>query len=1763
MDLDKAKKARTSQKAWITRATSGLNAVVARAEKFEGETLTSTPEQRAERTKLVKKLQTSLKDLDARIASFDAAQHEVELLLSDDQMLEDIMEVGDYRDGVIEKKGDAELLLERLTPASVNVIVPAGASSTCGDNDSVSSAGRCTVRLPKLSLPTFSSDVIEWPSFWERFEVAVHKSDLDDVDKFNYLKSALSGEAARAIDGLSLTAANYKTACDLLERRYGRRNLLIVTHVQALLNLEVLRSVDLSKLRTLLDRLHKHVRSLEALNIGSEQYGVFLVPIVLTKLPPTVRIEWVRENEEKEDDIDLLLTFLETEIKRREQSSAFDVPVVRQEDPPKKRTWNGRPTAAALQTTSQDGTDACQVCGGPHKPWRCSKLEQAEQQERERLIKVSGLCFICLRRGHRSATCKFVCKRCDGRHKAFQCPAHQTVTVSHNDNVACINSTMFQHSNVNLNGSSADSGGSSSCTVLQTARVWVRGPRDAVQATILFDSGSDTSYVSTNLLKRTGLEMVATRNSSFASFGGQRSERSDRGVFRLPLGKSKLGGPDHTVEALEVPVICAALQRPAVSRGFISSLSRYELADQHSSGTLKIDLLIGLDFYWQLLDGPVVRLPEGPVLHGSAFGYVLSGKCVAKSVACVSMQLLNLVDLPESLVKGFWDLDSIGVCPEQEEGAELKKFEESVRFVDGRYEVGLLWKNEHPPLVNNRKQAEVRLQSLQRRLKRDADLETGYAEALAEMEEADVITEVKADGNAMHTFYLPHHPVVKTSSTSTKIRPVFDASAKGPTGVALNDCLESGPALNPNLVEVVLRWRRWSIGFSSDLKKAFLQVSLREQDRDAHRFLIQGEEGIREMRFNRVTFGVNCSPFLLNATVRHHLSCYDQTAPAVRELKANLYVDDWLSGADSQSEVQDLFEAGRAIMDEAGMQLSKWTCSNNKVSSYMSAQGVTLMNDSGLCRVLGVRWLPEEDVLVFDRAPIVPHLVITKRVLLSIIARLFDPVGFVGPVIMTAKILFQRLWCLGLEWDENVPEDIQDQVTDWLRGLSSLTSLRIPRCYVPGGWDPLVELHVFGDASEKAYGACVYIRVMRDGLCHTALVTSRGRVAPLKKVTLPRLELLACVLSARLVSFTRAALQLPDDIQYFCWTDSRVALGWLQGDPTRWKQFVSNRVREIQTLTNPARWFHCPGSENPADVLSRGTLGQRLMELDTWWGGPPWLSDPDFSIPTRQDSLDAELEEVGPEPLEEKACLVNQSEEAFELPVERWSSLTKSIRVVAWIFRFIQNARKPSEERSSNDLSFSEMSDAKVHLIRSIQKAEYRKEVGMLQKGTPVPKTSPLWKLSPMLGEDGLVKMKGRLQNAELEEGEKHPIIVPNGHFALLLVRFKHSLLKHCGVEAMLTSLRNEYWVVGARRLAKRVKSSCVSCCRHDSAPCDQVPAPLPVARVTRAPAFSVTGLDYAGPLFCREFPGKKFYVLLFTCGVVRAVHLELTEALSSQETAMAFKRFASRRGTPSIVYSDNAKCFRHVSEHLKEFALSVKDWRFIAPRAPWWGGWWERLVRSVKSHLKKSVGSRSLRRGQLSTVLCEIEACINSRPITFVGDAVDAPEPLTPSHFLIGRMHGEAVEETPASPDEDEIRAMDAMVQSRSEMFWQRWSQEYLRNLPTGSRSLKSSRTLNKDSVVLIREDNTPRMNWRLGRVEELIPGSDGLVRCVRLRTKRGIITRPIQRLHVLEMVPEVSDFGDSNFSAPQPVHESSPPAEPRRTHSGRVVKRPSKMDL
>jgi len=1330
--------------------------------------------------------------------------------------------------------------------------------------------------------------------------------------------------------------------------------------------------------------------------------------------------------------------------------------------------------------------------------------------------------------------------------------------------------------------------------VLQTARVKVFGESGACcEATLLFDTGSDRSYVSSNLVKKVKPKWVSSEPVSYATFGGSKSPPGKQSnIFDLQL--VGLHGAKHLM-ALEIPKVCAPLTRPCIPSNLVDAFSDFQLADDYKNNShLNIDILVGLDAYWGFMDPEIKpHQSNGLVAQKSVFGWVLSGSWKVPTISnCESTQMLCIGNVTDSDLREFWDLESVGITQKEAVPSPftsdpvLKQFCGNVKFDEGRYEVSLPWKSDDckKNLMNNEGIARKRLQGLGRKLDKDPELQKQYSNVFTDYEQEGIIEEVPSSEvvSSQPTYYMPHRPVVKESSSSTKVRPVFDASATSYNGTSLNDCLESGPSLNPDLVKVLVRFRKWKVALTADITKAFLQICVRPEDRDVHRFLWKCKDSIRMMRFVRVPFGNTSSPFLLNATIKYHLQSYPDTE-VVKELKENLYVDDWLSGADTAEEACEKFKEAQSILAEAGFPLSKWH-SNCKLFATKFNDKIDHGDEHESTKVLGMKWLSLSDQFVFKGIDLdlETHLVSTKRAILSLIARLFDPLGLISPFVMYAKILFQDIWRLGLDWDELLPKEGQNKFQNWVKSIAALKYWKINRCYFPEmSWKELsgVELHAFGDASEKGYGACVYLRVpLVDGTYQVSLVVARSRVAPIKRVTLPRLELLGALLCARLLDFVKSALCLDKTVTYCCWTDSKVALAWIKGNPCRWKVFVSNRVVEIQSLTSPCHWYHCPGKENPVDLVSRGELAEPLVNSTLWINGPSWLSEP-LTLSDKGETVELPVEESCSKG--NISCVSVNSPNIFEF--ERWSNFNKARCVVAWVMRFINNVR-PHSVKMSGPLSPAELAVAKTKLFYCVQRENFVQEIADLKKGKSPSKGSPLCSLDPFVDDEGLLRIKGRLENADLSFESKHPVIIPSGHVAKLLVQFQHIFLKHAGVGTIVSTLRGSYWILGVRRIAKTVCRMCVKCKRYDSRACSQPAAPLPGLRVKIAPPFTVTGLDYAGPLFCIDLPSKKLYILLFTCAVVRAVHLELTDSLSLSDCMLAIRRFAARRGLPSVFYSDNAKTFVSAARQLQqEYGPLSPQWKFIVPRSPWWGGWWERLIRSVKSALRKTIGVKCLSKIELETTIQEIEACVNSRPLTYVGDEPDVSNPLTPSQFLIGRNAGLQLEvnDQPSCITGKDLIIRESIRQQQLDKFWKLWSNDYLRNLPPVVKGFVQKCNVKKGAIVLVREDYVPRLKWPLGVVTEVFPGNDNIIRSVMVKTDKGVINRPVQKLHDLEMYSDLYEDSDEDLresisgeivkssvpgnnenSASEPCKESclNPTSFSQR---GRAIKPPNKLDL
>ena len=453
---------------------------------------------------------------------------------------------------------------------------------------SSSSTKALQVKLPKLELAVFAGDVTEWSAWWDSYEATVHNSDLPEVSKFSYLRSLLTEDVRKVIKGLSLTSAHYKVACELLQQRYGRKEPIVFSHIQSLMTLEAKGQNGLQKLHSLQDQILVHVRSLEALGIDGGTYGVFMTPLILSRLPMDVRMEWARNGEGKEGKLDAVLDFLKVEIQRRERAESFKVDS--QNENPKSAPKKTVPTASALHGSTKEVN--CGVCNKRHETVKCFKLKNMDHQSREKAIRDSRLCFRCLSPNHIARKCDSFCSTCNGKHHKLLC---------HNDG---------DHTETQTMHAGSMSGYVPTQVLMQMAKVQVKGPKGLFSVNMLFDSGSDKSYISTKVAKMMGLRAKCKVNHSYAVFGGV-SGASLRNVHVFDVCKDRQIVTDKPIEAIELPTICASIYRPKLPHDTLRQLGDLELAPC-SSGKLEVDVLIGLGFYWNLIcaEDPSIKLNE-------------------------------------------------------------------------------------------------------------------------------------------------------------------------------------------------------------------------------------------------------------------------------------------------------------------------------------------------------------------------------------------------------------------------------------------------------------------------------------------------------------------------------------------------------------------------------------------------------------------------------------------------------------------------------------------------------------------------------------------------------------------------------------------------------------------------------------------------------------------------------------------------------------------------------------------------------------------------------------------------------------------------------------------------------------------------------------------------------------------------------------------------------------------------------------------------
>lgn len=939
----------------------------------------------------------------------------------------------------------------------------------------------------------------------------------------------------------------------------------------------------------------------------------------------------------------------------------------------------------------------------------------------------------------------------------------------------------------------------------------------------------------------------------------------------------------------------------------------------------------------------------------------------------------------------------------------------------------------------------------------------------------------------------------------------------------------------------------------SDVEKMFRQIGMSKEDAPLQSILWRADpnEEVSTYELTTVTYGTKPAPFLATRTLKQLAMDEQVSYPiAARAATEDVYMDDFLSGADNPEAALELRIQLDEMTQKGGFRLRKWASNCPLVLreipetdlAVVKTEGVQLDPDPAV-RTLGLVWHPGADVLKFRFK--IPELsaaeVLSKRRVLSIIATLFDPLGLIGPVITTAKIFMQQLWRLKdekgkkLDWDHPLPLTVDAEWRSFYAQLTQLNELVIDRCVIkPRAVN--VQLHLFSDASMKAYGACAYVRsVNSSGSVAVALLTSKSKVAPLTCQSIPRLELCGALMAAQLSERVLEAIKM--DVKVFFWTDSTCVLQWIKAVPTTWTPFVANRVAKIQGLSENYTWRHVPGNQNPADLISRGVNPDQIQANTLWWEGPPWLqSGPEF-WPALPSSTQIS-EEVEKEYRRTATHSASHQEDFSSWYVQKYANFTDMVRRTAYWLRLIDVLKKVEPaKRRHGVLQTAELREAEQVIIRRVQQNTFKDEWNALSAGGAVAKKSPLRWFHPQLSQDKLIRVGGRLGNSAEREDTKHPIVLPARHpFTKKLLEHFHYKLLHAGPQLLLGTVRLQYWPLGGRSVAREVVHQCNRCFRVKPKTVQQFMGELPAARVIASRPFSSTGVDYFGPVYVRPAPRRtavKAYVAVFICMCTKAVHLELVTDLSTDRFLQALRRFIGRRGRCTDIYSDNGTNFVGARNQLKQlFQLlkskehhekiakeCVKDhiqWHFNPPSAPHFGGLWEAAVRSAKYHLLRVLGDHVLSVEDMNTLLVQVEACLNSRPLTPISDDPNDLEPLTPGHFLTGASLQQLPDQNFTSIPMNRLSQWQA-TQKKLQEFWKRWRTEYLSQLQGRTKRWRPAVSISVGQLVVIREDNAPPIRWKMGRILAVHPGEDGVVRVVTVKTALGSLDRPVEKLCIL----------------------------------------------
>lgn len=1580
--------------------------------------------------------------------------------------------------------------------------------------------------IPTITLLKFDGNPLEYVDFIERFKIHIHnKAHLTDDMRLIQLNMHVFGEAGRAISGLGSSGKMYATALKILREQFGQPSLIARAYINKLTKEGKIPANNRNALRDLSMCLINCIAVLKRLNYFADINANETLRRIVLRLPNYLIDKWkftvagIREKGES-PTVEHISEFVRKRVRAEFDPDFGDLEKCRYTDQTDVRARDKSKKVYTQQSYQSAYKRKCCICDqGEHRVSECPKFADCRVPDRVNLVKEHKLCFSCLAKGHVSRECrsKKQCSKegCIRTHNTLLHVEYKPPSASSVTSVLDFDS------------------------MLPMVRVTFRAANGKTrEGNVLVDSGAGTTVIRRGFAKALGLQGKSERLGLSVVGGNTINEIDSR---RLKFYISPLhGGEEFEIEAYEIEQTVHDI--PALDRNWLNSFNHLKnLTLTHKAGP--IDLILGVHYSHLHTEEEVIQgLPFEPVAKKIKLGWYVLGADSTKRLSSCSLNFVEKIDMQK-----FYDFETLGIqghncaCPKTVMSSDDRKamdiFEKTITKKENRYEIGLPWKTSPTHLPNNYPVALKRLESLERSLmKQDAKGQL-YKKAIKEYEsngwaEKKTLLENKDSTEDFAVYYLPHHGVYRPDKPSTPLRVVFDPACLC-GGVSLNSLLYKGPDLTGNLLGVLLRFREEEIAFSGDISKMFLQILLSESDASVHRFLWRDLDTSREpeeYKLLRVTFGDKSSPSMASYVMLCIAEENNEAFPdAATILRRDRYMDDLIHSCATKEQAAKRILDLNTILQTGSFRIKKWYCSAEDVdrklaseqtieSTYLEKRSDPNLNESDIdvsldhekVKTLGLGWNYREDTLRF----IVKEINVqkyTKRNVLSKMSMLYDPLGLATAVTIRCRIAMQDIWrCKDLQWDDPMPEEMCDIWQTIFREIEQLRAVEFHRSLKPDQCTGPSELHVFADASIKAYGAVAYLRWPTEGTPEVRLVSAKARVAPLHLSTIPRLELMAAVVASRLARTIVDEFKIKPS-KVTLWTDSQIVLHWIRSESVTFKPFVGVRVAEIQLTWKPSNWKFVPTKQNPADDLSRGITVEKMT--CRWIHGPNFLrmEDEMSEEPVIKEDLSDDIEERKPKSI---GAVCTQT---TAIEPENFSSWQRLLRVTAYCLRFINRLRcrvmKNQHAIPEETLQSVEISSAEEFWLKYIQR-----DLGN-------------WKqdysdLSPFVKSD-IVRVGGRLRQSSLMYDQMHPILLPARHYICkLIMRDVHEKMGHVGPERTLCECRRKYWIARGRNMAKGIVRNCVVCRKLRQRSHSTLMGDLPTERLKLfSPPFSVTGVDLFGPFKLKYGRNKsvKAWGALFTCATMRAIHLEIVADLSTQAFLQALRRFAATYGWPTTIISDNGTSFVGTQKELRtlvqEGRKQIQDfavlhrvkWVFITPHSPHQGGFYESLIKQTKIALKVAIGQQILSWNEMSTIFAEVKCLINSRPLSYMNNDPNDIQPLTPNHLLLGR----ATAEIPQGPFQEtkNLHKRFEFVQMVVQQFWRYFIRSYLPTLQKRAKWRFEKRQLQVGDIVLIVDYAAPRGKWNLARIVDVYPGSDGIIRNVKVKTQYGEYKRSIQK--------------------------------------------------